>query len=183
MQRLALFVLLGAGACAKPAPVVPESLSAPAAVDPVAYNDQLIDEQTKIGQSILAFTNVMNGEDLSGLEPARLVLVRQIEGSIAVASAMPPVDGSTELRDAAVSLFSFYLRTAQQEYRRFVEILADGAVTESEAAESEGLIAAVTAGEAQADQAFEATQVAFAAKYSFELTENEELQQALDGEP
>lgn len=148
---------------APPAPVEAPTLT------PVAYNDAIVNEQTAIGEKMQVFSAAMEGTDGSAVSAALEALEGRTQQALVTLRAMPAIDGSTELRDSAVTLFEFYLRSAQVDYRRLMEILADQEVTVEEQPEVDAIIARMNAEEQTLDAAFGATQQAFADRYGFTL--------------
>ena len=154
--------------------------------DGAAYNDWIVAQQDKIGAATLAMGNALGGGDVEAAERARAELERVCLAVVEETKALPPYEQNRELRDAALALFQFYLRTATDGYPailvdyRVIISTKDPATIDAAAARATAVADRVAAEEAPLDQRFAEVQSAFAAKHGFTLTENT-LQKEFDG--
>lgn len=163
--------------------IIPNALWSQTTDEAVAYNDKLIAEQDKIGYVMLDLMNSL-GQETSTYENSenlRLELIKTINQSLKAVNKMGSFGGSSELKNATVSLFEYYKRVVENEYKEMLTILYKDELTEDDNARLEELLEQVTAEEAKYDDAFQAAQQKFALKYNIELQENE-MQELLDGE-
>jgi hypothetical protein len=140
------------------------------AFDAVAYNDKIVEEQLEIGKGVSALMASFESPDPAVAVQAADTLEARINQAITTVSALAPAEGDAALRDSAVALFRFYLKTSQLDYRRLMAILADQAVTAEEEAEVTTITARITAEEQGYDGAFTKAQETFAARYGIVLT-------------
>jgi hypothetical protein len=140
----------------------------------IEYNDKIINEQSKIGEKILAFSGDPNETTLQGIR-------EQAQSSISVVSKMKPYEGNIEFKAAAIALFTFYSDITQHEYKDLLKLVANkdkydqNKLTEK----MNQLINSITSKEKPLDARFNEAQVAFAKKYGFTLGKNE-LQDEID---
>jgi hypothetical protein len=141
-------------------------------MEPVEYNDAIINEQTKISKVMLDMAGAF-GTDINKAEIYRKVLVKQCELSIETTKKLPPYDGSTKFRDAGVALYSFYKAISEKEYKEMIDILKKGSeITEDDITTLTNLEKQIGEKEIALDDAFQLAQVEFAKKYNLQLEEN-----------
>jgi phospholipase/lecithinase/hemolysin len=140
----------------------------------VAYNDFIVDEQVKIGEAIKAFNTAFgNTEDTLQIHEARKAITKQADSSINQLKRLVPFSGDTALKKNAMSLFSFYSKTASNEYKQLVQIYYSKKTNEDISKELQALIKVITDKEALYDKNFQDAQKAFAAKHNIDLKANE----------
>jgi hypothetical protein len=151
--------------------------------DPVAYNDKIVAYQNDIVSGMLGLNEAISVETSTreSIETLRVKLVKTAQSSIANAQKMPSFAGSTELRDAAVSLFKFYEGVIQEEYKQMIDIVYMEEITEEDYVNLNLILERVTEEEIAYDERFQNAQGAFARKHGLELIENE-LQEEIDEE-
>lgn len=145
------------------------------------YNDYIVDVQVSIGEKMLAFNDIVGGEN-STLEYAISELnaiVKFADDQIAKASKITPFEKNTELKESALALFRFYRLILHEDYRKMVTIYFDPNLNEASLAEMQAILDDITEREKPLDARFQIAQEAFASKYNLELLENE-LQQEID---
>lgn len=140
----------------------------------VAYNDRIVNEQTKIGKAILEYSSNPNDQTLQGIKD-------QVKGGLAVLKSMKPYEGNSSLRDAAKDLFKFYQEVAEDEYKKIADLMKDsGKYTKDELVDKINKYADdIGKKEKPLDAKFQSLQEAFAKKYGFRITKNE-LQEQID---
>lgn len=149
----------------------------------VAYNDNIVELQNRIGYKMVAF-NEKVGEEGSTRESAEVyyqALLNETRKVIKEAEKIGPFDGNVSLRNSAINLFKFYEKVITTDYKRMLDIIYAAEVSDEMYDELAEILAMVTEEEAEYDQAFQSEQVQFAEKYGFELTENE-LQEEMNEE-
>lgn len=148
-------------------------------MEPVEYNNAIINEQDKISKAMLDM--VGNFEtDLNKANLYREVLTMQCERSIEATKKLPPYDGSTKFRDAGVDMYTFYKEISEKEYREVIGILKKGnKITEADIADLTIIEQKITSKEILLDEAFSVAQKEFAEKYNLRLEENK-MQQEID---
>jgi hypothetical protein len=148
----------------------------------VDYNDYIVTLQNEIGHAIIQFNEVMGRDDatMEVVEPYYKAMVQAAIDAKAKSSAMNAYKGNTELRTAAVSLFTFYVETFSTEYKELLDLVFSGEITEATMVRVNEILASVTEVEGGYDEAFQTAQSNFATQFGFSLEENE-LQDAIDG--
>lgn len=141
----------------------------------IEYNDKIISEQTKIGAAIMAFSASPNDFSLSSVRT-------QVDKSLEVLKGMKPYEGNKTFLSSAKSLFKFYAGVSNKEYRKILILLDNrGKFTPEKLTESiNQLIETIAKKEEPLDKAFQVQQVAFAAKYGFQLQKTKSVQQPQD---
>lgn len=145
------------------------------------YNNQIVDEQTKILEKFVAFTEIGDGENrLKELDKARMDIVNQCESSLKIVEALAPYEGNTRFRDAAIELFRFYKTTCEGSYKEMIEILGkEENITDEDITRLEEINSGVEQRELVLDNALQAAQEEFTKKYNIDLQETE-MQKKID---
>jgi len=145
----------------------------------IEYNDQIINEQSKVIKLTLEFVKMID-TDLDGCEAKRQEIVKQVETSIGVIEKMEPFEGNSELKNAALDLFRFYKKVYSEEYKMLLEMLTKGdEITQEDIDKITEISGQVQAEETKLDAAFSDAQSAFAKKYNVQIEENA-LQKDID---
>lgn len=136
--------------------------------DAISYNDKIVNEQIKIGEAILAFSNNPNDFSLNQIRT-------QGENSLKVLNEMKAYEGNKDFLSAAKTLFRFYVSITQNEYRKILDLIADknSYTTEEITEKINQLTESISKKEKPLDAKFKDAQVAFAQKYNFTLSKNE----------
>ncbi len=147
----------------------------------IAYNDYIVELQTKIGESILAFNDAVSTDTITsaGIQPYYDAMINDTKNAITKINAVLPYEGNSDLKNAAADLFQFYLTIFQNEYKEMIGIIFGDAIGDPQLQRMNEILADISAKEAVLDGNFQAAQVAFATKYNFEIIENE-LQEKID---
>ncbi|MEP7255886.1 MAG: hypothetical protein ABI666_08905 [Ferruginibacter sp.] len=141
----------------------------------VEYNDFIIGEQVKIGEAIKGFISVFtNSTDTIEIQGARKAIVTQADSSVNQLKLLYSFKGDTALKKNAMRLFSFYSKTAANEYKQLVWAIFDAKkTTEEKNKAQQEILKIITDKEAFYDKNFQDAQKAFAAKHHIDLKENE----------
>jgi len=120
-----LFLLLLIVACGKKefSVITPEGQKLEG---PAAYNDYLVSEQNLIIQRFSALNKAYESYDKDKIEGAREALLHEIDGVIANVEKLPPYEGDTELRDAALEMFQYYRQLTEKELKEIGDLLSKG---------------------------------------------------------
>jgi hypothetical protein len=134
----------------------------------IAFNDKIVNEQIKIGEAILAFSD--NPNDFS-LKQIKI----QSDKSINELNSMKVFDGNKKFLSAAKSLFKFYGEITNNEYKKILDLIQNKNKYTSEEVTTKitKLTESITKKESILDAGFKEAQQNFAAKYNFSLTKNE----------
>ncbi|MDD2413114.1 MAG: hypothetical protein PHR79_09405 [Bacteroidales bacterium] len=126
------------------------------------YNNYIVDLQLETIKSIMMFSDAC----AEGV-PQQMEFTYQDFQSQAVLSfekikKLGDFNGSTELRDAAIDLFGFYVEISQNEYKQILDILLKREYSEQDDIIVDSLITIVGEKEETHDSAFENAQEKFA---------------------
>ncbi|MBK7374642.1 MAG: hypothetical protein KTQ13_11015 [Ferruginibacter sp.] len=140
----------------------------------VAYNDFIVAEQTKVGETIKAFIDTYgSSKDSSVIQEARRKIVIQADSAVKQVKMLVPFKGDTSLKRNAINLFGFYYQIAAKEYDQLVQLGFDTKKSNEEISkEMTAIIQGITAREKLLDAYFQEAQKTFAAKYNIKLSEN-----------
>lgn len=141
-------------------------------LSPQEYNNTIVDEQNKIIEKILAYSN-LSGVNPEKAEKKRIEAIKQCEASLKVVQDLPDYNGDLELRDAAIELFLFYRKMTEESFKEIGEIVAKGEEITTE--DMEKLMQLETAMEKKEiilDNALSKAQIRFSKKYNFNLSES-----------
>lgn len=136
--------------------------------DPIEYNDFIIGQQMKISDELKIFSNILSDVSKSK-EDAKGQLVNlknAAENAIDNVSNLNKMDPDFDLRDNAVSLFKFYLKTIENAYVELVDEYFSEYPSEENVKE---IFRKITAEEEEYDKAFLSAQEDFAEYYNFTL--------------
>lgn len=145
----------------------------------IDYNDKIIGLQSKIMRSMIDFSKTFSTNDKALMKNKYTELLASIDSALRGAEALPPFNGSSEFRDAAIRLFEFYADVAKNEYGEIVEILYQDGITQDNADRIEELAEDISEREGVLDHQFATVQKAFAKKNGILLTDNK-LQREID---
>lgn len=141
----------------------------------VAYNDFIVAEQIKIGESIKSFISIFtNSTDTIEIHSARKAISTQADSSVNQLKQLSAFKGDTALKKTAMRLFTFYSGIAANEYKQLVWVIFDTKKTNGEKnKKQQEIVKAITEKEAFYDKNFQDAQKAFAKKNNIDLKENE----------
>lgn len=138
----------------------------------VEYNDRIINHQNSISIAITEFTDAFaNDSTLTQLraEAYLQIIAYTTQSAINDVSVMGAYQGDTTFRDAAINLFSFYLKSMREEYLEIVHIIYNENATLEDYTRMNEIIDQITSEEGVYDAAFTKAQSAFAEKFGFTL--------------
>lgn len=152
--------------------------------DATEYNDFIVNRQTKLMKNVVEFGKVA---DIS-LDSAEAMLkqsARETEKMIGELKAMPPYDGDSALRDAAVRSFTFYKQVFEKDYVDILNIRRKGQenITQADVEEANRIVEKISKEEEGLDKAFQNAQKDYASKHKMKLINNKDqkdLQEQMD---
>ena len=137
------------------------------------YNDYIVGRQTKLVERVMDFVKASQ-TDLDAAEVLLDTCVKETHQMVTEIKGMPPFKNDTTLRDAAVSIFGFYERIFDKDYRDLIHLRKEQDGTSMEIENSiQGIVAKVTEEEKGFDIRFRTAQQAFATKNKLLLQEND----------
>ncbi len=144
--------------------------------DAVVYNDFIVEEQAKIGEAIMEFTNSFSDEDLSEARVRQTYqeLLDIIAATVTKIEELKGFGGSTKLRDASLQLFLFYDRIVKNQYKELLELMLKPAFEAADEDRYRELVDSITSEEAGYDEKFAEAQGEFAEKYNIQLVTEED---------
>lgn len=157
------------------------SANAQSITDPVKYNDYIVEQQSLIGEKMLAFTGKFSEENmtLAVITPILEDLLSTAKKGVSAVKQLTPFEGDTQLKQSAIDLFQFYVAIIDREYREMVNLVFGDNLNDVAIEQIQELVQKITADEAVYDGNFSAAQAAYAAKYGFILDKNK-LQDEID---
>jgi hypothetical protein len=171
MKYLVLIIIFASGMAACQQPV--KGRNGEVYKSAVQYNNYIVNRQSTIMGDIMEFARVSQtsldsaGTMLDKYIPDIDVMINDIKG-------MPPYQGDSSLRDAAVNSFSFYKRIFGNEYKRLIAIRLTAAnFADRGVAEMNGIVSQISKEEESYDKVFHNAQRDFAQKNNMSLEENE----------
>jgi hypothetical protein len=139
----------------------------------VEYNDYIVSRQTTLMRNIMSFVEAAQN-DLDSAERLLDKYVRQTGTMISEIKGMPPYKGDSSLRDAAASIFGFYQKIFDRDYRDILHLRNEQEGTSTEIEERiQEIVKRVEEEEKGYDTRFQNAQKAFARKNNMKLIENE----------
>lgn len=149
---------------------------------PVAYNDYIVNSQNELIELLLEFNERVAADDAE--KESLLVLADQMiikaQSLVTRVEAMSDYQGNWDLRNSALELFRFYVKTFTNEYKEMIELIFVEELDEATLAKLNEVLEKVSNEENYYDTKFAEAQQAFAKKHNIELIENE-LQEEIDG--
>lgn len=142
------------------------SFTASAQEDASDYNNMIVDEQTKIGNRIVDFSNAESNEDM---QLAHKILLQQIDESLSVIEKLGAWQGDGALQNSSIQLFNFYKSIASIEYKEIMEMLNKDQLSEEEISHYDVIQTNITSREEKLDADFAFRQEEFAKRWGFTL--------------
>jgi DNA-binding ferritin-like protein (Dps family) len=148
----------------------------PNPADAAAYNDIIVEEQSKIVSQFNVFSSALEAERedyISHLQIQLEALLKAIDNGITVVSAMEPFDGNTDFKEVTLTLFNTYKKVCQNDFKQLVHLmekLENGEITEQEETEMDEVAGACDMNITEAETTFLDFQKEWAIKYNFSLT-------------
>lgn len=147
-------------------------------VSAVEYNDQIIEEQSKILRLMIDMAGSFDS-DPAMTDKLRQDIAKQCDNSIKLVSDMPPFSSDTKFKDTAIELFKFYKDISENEYVEMLAILSKEEILEQDLTRLDEIEANIAEREAVFDDAFQKAQKVFAKANNMDLYENE-MQKEID---
>ncbi|MCA9386719.1 hypothetical protein KC669_01665 [Candidatus Dojkabacteria bacterium] len=149
------------------------SLKTTNAVDAVAYNNAVVEEQNLLTQKFLVFNTKLSTDTLTEEEVIE-EHGKLFEGAQVALVNIENLDipkGSEEFTQAAKDLVNFYIDILDDEYREIINVAYSDEVTLADADEMEVIVTTITEEENELLQKFVYEQQQFAEQSGFELQE------------
>jgi hypothetical protein len=149
---------------------------------PVAYNDYIVNSQNELIDLLLIFNDQVSADDAvkSDLLALTDAMTLKAKSLVTKVEAMGDYEGNWELRNSALELFRFYVKTFSTEYPEMIELIFAPELDEATLTKLNAILEKVTTEESFYDNKFAEAQQAFAKKHNIQLIENE-LQEEIDG--
>ena len=93
----------------------------PTTDDAVKYNDKLVEQQTKVFDKESALIEAISKNMPDKLDVLLSDLSKQVDSSTAAVNSMQGFDGKTELKDAALKVFSTYKEVTEKDYKDMIK--------------------------------------------------------------
>lgn len=139
----------------------------------VEYNDYIVSRQSRLKKNIMSFVQVAQS-DLDSAERMLDIYVKETGTMVTELKGMPAFKGDSTLRDAAVSIFGFYRKIFDKDYRDILHLRSEQDGTNPEIEEQiQRIVKKVEEEEKGFDERFQGAQKAFARKNKMKLIENE----------
>lgn len=142
--------------------------------DPFAYFDYIAEEQGKVADLFMGFSNLLLSDvDKQTAEAERVRILREVELGLRRVRNMAPIEGNSDFRDEAVSVFMAYRDLLQDDFSKISVAVSTQASTIAELEKYFGLqVKAEEKMEALADR-FKVAEEAFATAHGINLVDNE----------
>lgn len=139
----------------------------------VQYNDIIINSQAAIGKRFTEIGNAFLLRDSAQIYRCKDALNTTIDSSLNVVEEMSSLDGSTELKDAAIRLFKYYKTINQVKYQEIINIILLTSPTEDDAARLDILKTEISVEEEPLDNELELAQKHMSEKYGFRVEKHD----------
>ncbi len=137
----------------------------------IKYNDIIINSQRSISDRFTDISNAFLSDDSLRMFQSLKSLNTTIDSAIIVVSDLSSLDGSTEMRDAALQLFKFYKKVGEQQYVEIVNILLKEETSEEDAERLNVIEKEISLSETELDKNFTEAQLNLSKKYGFKLNQ------------
>ncbi|HNW69535.1 MAG TPA: hypothetical protein PKI01_03970 [Bacteroidales bacterium] len=149
----------------------------PSKEEAIKYNDSIIDEQALIVEKINTLYKCIDDLDHpENMDEAYKQALMQVDSGTGKVSKLPDFDGKSDLREAALKLFSVYKSVIQKELKTMIDILKMSPVDITPEIETQ-FDTMNTQALNKMDSGlkeFQAVQIKFSEKYNFILTRSTE---------
>ncbi|MEM6726561.1 MAG: hypothetical protein AAF598_21160 [Bacteroidota bacterium] len=103
--------------------------------DPGAYNNAIVDEQTRITARNLDYiTTSVHSKNFQLIENKRVEVIKQLQTALSYTQSLPDYEGNTKLRDKAIEVLEIYLETFKIDFNEAL-ILKQGSEASYQAME------------------------------------------------
>lgn len=135
----------------------------------VKYNDIIINSQLAIGKRFTEIGNAFIVRDSAQIYRCKEALNNTVDSALAVVEEMSSLDGSTELKDAAIRLFKYYKTINQGKYQEIITIILLPFPSEADVERLEVLKTEIAVEEEPLDKDLELAQKHMSEKYGFRV--------------
>lgn len=148
----------------------------------IDYNEKIINQEKAVVESEGKLIDGLYDSDasLEDVELQRTLLLATVTGAQAVVIEEGKFDEENKFGEAAKSLFATYHDVTKNEYKEVIELLGKEDYTEEDDARVEELLGTIDEKLDSEMEKFTVAQEDFAAKYNFELEDEEEVEIDLD---
>ena len=146
----------------------------PSANDAIKYNDELVSLQNKVYEKESALLDAISKNTPDKLDTLFANLSKQINESTKKVEALSNFDGKSDMKDAVLKIFSTYKNIAGNEYKNMISYskIPDSLYTPGDDDKVLELSKKIDDKINKSIDDFIRLQKQFAAKYKFELTDN-----------
>lgn len=135
----------------------------------VKYNDIIINSQVSIGKRFTEIGNAFALHDSLQIYRCKDALNNTIDSALTVVGELSSLDGSTELKDAAIRLFKYYKSINQTKYQEIINIILLSNPSEDDAERLTVLKAEIAVEEEPLDKDLVLAQKHLSEKYGFRV--------------
>jgi hypothetical protein len=139
--------------------------------DAVAYNDAIVDIQTRVVDHFDRFVDAVDTYDSLGAISQLELAIDTAHACSATLEAMPDFDGSAELRDAAKNLVNLYATGLDRDFRPILPLLVSHTSTLQQLEKADSVRTAFSLEEDHLFALLEKAQSEFAKKHQFEVAQ------------
>jgi len=144
----------------------------PTSNDAIKYNDELVNQQTKVFEKETVLIDAISKNMPDKLEGLYSDLKKQVDESISAVEKMDAFDGKTDFKDAAMKVFNTYKDVTANEYNDMIKYskIPDSLYTQEDDDKVIELSKKIDDKLNKSVDDFIQIQKSFAGKYKFELT-------------
>jgi len=139
----------------------------------VKYNDIIINSQIAIGKKFADMGNAFESRDSSQIYQCKSALNNTIDSALTIVGELSSLDGSTELKDAAMQLFTYYKSINQTKYQEIISIILLSFPTDDDAERLVVLKAEIAEEEEPLDSDLVLAQKHMMEKYGFSVEKHD----------
>lgn len=136
------------------------------------YNNYIVDLQLESVKSIMLFSDACAEGNRHQMLDSYEHFELQTMLSLEQIKKLSDFNGSTELRDAAIKLFGFYVEISQNEYKQILDVLLQSDYSEQDDITVDSLIKVVFVKEEACDSEFEKAQNKFAKDNALQMVKS-----------
>ena len=139
--------------------------------DATDYNNKIVNLQSSIVKKMLDLASSFESGSTPLMNNKHRELINTCEEIIRQTYELESFDGNSDLRDAALKLFEFYLSISENEYREIIDILGRE-VNEDDLQRINEAVEDISIRESVLDNEFMMTQKTFVEKYGIRIIDN-----------
>jgi hypothetical protein len=139
----------------------------------IEYNDRIVGLQTRVAKGMIDFSKSSETADGAQIEKKHAELVGTLEAVLKEAKTIEPFEDSTEFRDAAVEMFTFYDSIARKQYLEIMNILKKETPEQADLDRIDEIVKSISLREDVLDKKFQGIQRAFAREHGIKLIDNQ----------